>query len=66
MKQAMIGRLLSVVLLVASSASATSRDFVHPGLLHDRADLERMTRLVQDNVYPAVESYQLFLNSATL
>ena len=59
MKQAMIGRLLSVVLLVASSASATSRDFVHPGLLHDRADLERMTRLVQDNVYPAVESYQL-------
>lgn len=45
--------------LLTFSLGAAAREFVHPGLLHNRDDLNRIARQVKDTVYPAMESFEL-------
>lgn len=45
--------------MLCSIFSAAARNFIHPGLLHSQDDLKRITRLVKENSYPAMGSYDL-------
>ncbi|MFM1733916.1 alginate lyase family protein [Bacteroides uniformis] len=49
----------SVLVMLCSIFSAAARNFIHPGLLHSQDDLKRITRLVKENSYPAMGSYDL-------
>ncbi len=57
-----IGRVILVAmtaLCVTLATSVTAREFNHPGLLHSTDDLERIARLVKENTYPSMGSYEL-------
>jgi hypothetical protein len=54
-------RLLYTILLFASIISKTSADkaFIHPGLLHSRADLDRMKVAVAQKRTPIFEGFKV-------
>lgn len=41
------------------SIGMSARSFTHPGILHTQESLDRMARLVKDEVWPAMGSYRL-------
>ena len=52
---------LSALLLVAASASA--REFVHPGLSYTDRDIERMQQLIADGAEPYSATFEALKNS---
>ncbi len=49
--------LLAALIVLVASAPAQANDFIHPGLLHTRADLERMRSLIEEKTEPARSSF---------
>ncbi len=54
----------SVAGLLAALAQAAAAQFVHPGLLHTQADLDRMKSMVASNVEPWASGYFVFSTNA--
>ncbi len=46
-------------LIAITQLNAERKFFNHPGLLHSRSDLDRISQLVEQNSYPAMGSYEL-------
>lgn len=48
-----------MLFVFCSYLAAGARDFVHPGLLHSQADLDRIALLVKNRVYPPMASFEI-------
>ena len=53
---------LTLLLLSTICLATNARQFVHPGILHNNADFERIANFVNDGIEPAIGSYELMIN----
>lgn len=53
-----MNRFFTSLILLFCLHSLTAQEFRHPGILHSEEALQRITRLVETQSYPAIGSYQ--------